>query len=271
MKNTNIFSIFITFLVCFSFLACNEEEVPEITTPTTINLSNSTLYEKLPIGTIIALLSTDIEDNTIQYRLISGEGDENNDQFEIRNGVLSTRTVLLHKDGADRQIRVQAILGETMFEKALTININEFSEVYPTVSSSSFSDGELMPQSFGFNAGNVSPDLEITNIPSNTVSMSLTMRDLDDSNSWHWAVWNIPSDKARIGQNVSWQGTTVVGDNDFGTGYVGPFPPSEHRYEITIYYLEDRIDLVQRDYGGLPTAMVGKIIAQTSIIGLYRP
>jgi len=70
MKNTNIFSIFIIFLVCFSFLACQEEDLPEIIAPTTINLSNSTLYEKLPIGTIIALFSTDIEDNTIQYRLI---------------------------------------------------------------------------------------------------------------------------------------------------------------------------------------------------------
>lgn len=259
-------------LFVFSLLfACKDEKLPEVLTPTIINLNNTTIYEKLPSGTTVALLSTDIEDTNIRYRLVAGEGDTNNDEFDLRNGVLSTKAILNYKDGDRRQIRVQAILGEAMIEEMLTINIKEFSEDYPSLTSTSFLDDELMPVNFGFNNGNVSPDLEIMDIPSQTVSIALTMRDLDDSNSWHWAVWNIPSDKAMIPQNVSWQGNTVVGDNDFGTGYVGPFPPSEHRYEITIFCLEGTVDLAQRDYGGLPTAMIGKIIAQTSIVGRYKP
>jgi len=250
---------------------CKEEELPEMIVPTTINLSNTAIYEKLPLGTTVALLSTDIEDINIRYRLVSGEGDVDNNQFEVRNGVLSTRTVLSHKNGINRQIRIQAILGEAIIEEAITINIKAFDEDYPSITSSSFLDGELMPQNFGFNNGNISPDLEITNIPSQTVSISLTMRDLDDNSSWHWAVWNIPEDKSIITQSATWQGSTVEGDNDFGMGYVGPFPPSEHRYEITIFFLESTVDLVKEDYGKLPTAMTGKIIAQSSIIGRYRP
>lgn len=136
---------------------------------------------------------------------------------------------------------------------------------------SSFANGDLMPAKYGKDHGNVSPPLTIKNVPDGTVEMVVTMRDIDHNDSWHWAVWNIPKNKTSISEGETWSGTsTTVGSNDYGTGYVGPFPPSEHQYEITVYFLSQKINLMKTAYSSLPTVISDHIIDQVSIIGRYK-
>lgn len=136
---------------------------------------------------------------------------------------------------------------------------------------STFQNGDFMPSESGKDNGNVSPQLTIKNVPQNTVEMVLTMRDIDHNDSWHWAIWNIPPTKTDISKGETWSGVPVTkGNNDYGTNYVGPFPPSVHRYKITVYFLKEKISLGPAFYKGLPTAMEGKIISDVSITGKYQ-
>ncbi len=78
---------------------------------------------------------------------------------------------------------------------------------------------------------NISPHLEWTSVPG-VQSYALEMIDLDYQNSKHWTVINIPVSTTSLIQGVSIQSLT----NDYGVnGYTGPFPPSIHRYQFTIY------------------------------------
>lgn len=262
------FQCYILLISCFIFSCGDKEEAIRIAA---INLTNETLYEKLPANTTVASLSTDIADNTITFRLVEGEGDTNNADFEIKGTILKTRKILQFADGNSRSIRIQAKDGMNTYDEVINIAINEFAGTYPSISSPSFENNQLMPRGFGADFGNVSPDLNITDIPESTVSMLLTMNDLDDGNGYHWAVWNISSTKMKIIKNESWTNGVIVGDNNYGTGYVGPFPPNTHRYEITVYFLNTNLTLEAKDYFSLATTIPGKVIAQTSMIGKYKP
>ncbi|MBI1221170.1 MAG: hypothetical protein GC180_01095 [Bacteroidetes bacterium] len=141
-----------------------------------------------------------------------------------------------------------------------------------TLSSSLFADSGIMPQELGRYHGNASPDLKIETPPSGTVVMVLTMQDVSFNNAWHWTVWNIPVAKTSIAKNEDWAGLNVtVGDCDYGQGYVGPFPPNEHVYKITVYFLKEKLSLAAASYASLPDAMKDKIIAQASLKGRYLP
>jgi len=270
MKNNTrlLFALFpILFILLFS--NCGEEA---ISGPTRINLTNSAIYEALPANTNVATLSTDIVDGAINFRLVSGDGDANNGDFVIKGTILQTQKILNFSDGNSRSIRIQANDGMTTYEQAITITVNQFVGTYPSITSTSFENNGQMPKEFGADNGNISPDLDIMDVPSSTVSILLAMNDFDDGNGFHWAVWNIPPDKTKISRNEPWgQGNVVVGENNYGTGYTGPFPPREHRYQITTYFLSETLDLAPGDFQILIPTITGKIIAQTSIIGKYRP
>lgn len=268
-NNTRLLFICLSSLLFALLTNCGEEAVSG---PTRISLNNDVIYELLPANTNVATLSTDVDDSAINFRLVSGEGGTNNNDFVIKGTILQTQKKLNFSDGNSRSIRIQASDGMTTYEQVITITLNQFTGTYPTITSSSFENNGQMPKDFGADNGNVSPDLDITDVPANTVSILLTMNDLDDGNGYHWAVWNIPSDKTKISKNEMWnQGNVVVGDNNYGTGYTGPFPPTEHRYQITAYFLTESLDLAAGDFQLLIPTITGKIIAQTSILGKYRP
>lgn len=271
MSDLPSIQVFFVFFAIGLLMAC-KEEVPLLPpVPTTINLSTDALYEGLPAGTNVAFLSTDVEDPSIRYRLVSGEGDEHNANFEISTTLLKTREQFRYDDGATRSIRMQTISPSGMFEQVLTIQLIVFEGTYPSLSSNDFEDGEFMPKSTGGDHENISPNLAISDVPANTVSMVLAMIDLDFNNGWHWAVWNIPPDKILFPAGASWSSNVVLGDNDFGMGYTGPFPPSVHRYRISVYFLDTTLDLEANEYARIPTEVIGHTIAQASIIGKYQP
>ena len=255
--------------ICLLLTSCKKEETTP--SPSAINLSHTSIFEKLPRETNVAIISADLDDNTIKYRLVAGDGDEHNSQFQIKGTILQTTTEINHADGATRNIRISATNDGGTYEETISITINKLDGTYPTVMSPSFQNNQQMPREFGAENGNVSPDLEIMDIPTNAQSMFLAMNDLDDGSSWHWAVWNIPTSQNSIIKNQNWGNGVVEGNNDFGSGYTGPFPPSEHTYKITIYFLDSNIDLAPEDYQTILLNLTGKIIAQTSMTGKYKP
>ncbi|MBX2817192.1 MAG: YbhB/YbcL family Raf kinase inhibitor-like protein [Saprospiraceae bacterium] len=254
-------------MASLSLIACDKEDGPS--GPSSLEISHNSVYELLPAKTVVATLSS--QTPNASFRLIAGDGDAHNSDFEILGSILRTTKRFEEDGGGVKSIRISVSDGTGSFEKQFDIEVKDFVGTYPTLSSKSFEDGDEMPREFGADNGNVSPDLDVSNIPTETQSMVLIMTDLDDGNSIHWTVWNIPSSKSRISKNESWQAGIIEGNNNFGEGYTGPFPPSKHRYEINLYFLEGSLNLTPEEYVKLSTSMVGKIIAQTSIIGTYAP
>lgn len=137
--------------------------------------------------------------------------------------------------------------------------------------SNSFRSNGYLKDYVGRYNGNESPDFEIVDIPPGTKEYVITMVD-EDVSKYHWAVWNIPASKTRIKRKEKWSGTgATVGDNDFGNGYIGPFPPSTHSYKFTFYFLDSGITLSKGSYNKIPNAVDGKVIRIVSLSGLYAP
>jgi len=263
-------SIVFVLLATLLLTSCGKEEATP-RGPSAINLSNNRLFELLPKETVVASLTTDIADDNMRFLLVSGEGDNDNAQFEILGTILRTKQPLKYTDGSTRSIRIKATDGTSEYETATTITIQAFEGTYPTISSPSFEANTLMPRKFGADHGNVSPDLNLSDIPQNTVSIIITMRDLDNGGSYHWAVWNIPPTTDRIFQGEQWSNGIIEGNSEYGEGYTGPFPPTEHDYEISAIFLTEMLSLQPNEYFLLTTSTTGKIIAQASVVGKYSP
>ena len=66
-----------------------------------------------------------------------------------------------------------------------------------------------------------SPQINLKNVPTGTVKLSVSMEDLDNSSSDHG------------GGNVDYGGKGFVPEGALGS-FKGPCPPDEHKYEITV-------------------------------------
>lgn len=270
--NKHFFHLFVSILLINGLMLLSnckkEESLPEISS---LTLSHQSIYELLPASTNVSELSTNLGADNIRFLLVAGEGDTNNSDFEIKGNLLRTKKSLDIANGSSRSIRIRVTDGTSEYETTASIDLIKFEGTYPSLTSPSFTHNEQMPRAFGADNGNVSPDLTIMDVPANTVSMVIMMQDLDDGNSFHWTVWNIPPDKTRIVQNENWIDGAILGDNSFGEGYTGPFPPSEHRYKTSVIFLSDTITLDPSDYFSLIPSLTGKMIAQVSIVGKYKP
>lgn len=139
------------------------------------------------------------------------------------------------------------------------------------IASLAFAHGELIPQKYTCDGDDVSPPLEISNIPENTVSLALIVEDPDAPNGvfYHWLVWNIPPSPT-IGQAIN---PGISGTNDFGkTGYGGPCPPSgTHRYYFKLYALDAELDIAPgAGKDELANAIEGHILATAELMGRYQ-
>lgn len=258
--------------ICIFFMCCSSDDEPIIdNTPKSLNLSHSFLYEGLPTGTIVAQLSTDTDIANPKYRLVAGDGDTDNGDFIISSVYLQTRRQFSFAEEPVKQIRLRVNNGTDFLEVPVDIEVRNYTNAFPVIGSNSFVDDTAMPREFGADNGNVSPDLYFENPNEDAASVTILMTDLDDGGSIHWAVWNISPQTSSIKQNHSWANEVTIGDNDFGTGYTGPFPPSEHRYKISVYYLSSSLNLDSSDFRMLEFNMIGKLMAQASIIGTYAP
>ncbi|MFZ0564961.1 MAG: YbhB/YbcL family Raf kinase inhibitor-like protein, partial [Chlamydiales bacterium] len=132
-----------------------------------------------------------------------------------------------------------------------------------------FEKGSTIPRKYTCQGIDVSPPLEIADVPAEAKSLALIMDDPDVPESvrkdgmWvHWVVYNIePSIKGIE------EGTQSLGTFGKNTGnqnrYMGPCPPDrEHRYFFKLYALDTSLSLGSgATKEELLKAMEGHIIA----------
>ena len=142
--------------------------------------------------------------------------------------------------------------------------------------SSAFSNNEEIPSKYTCDGEDITPPLEISNVPDGAKSLVLIMDDPDAKKvagkTWvHWVVWDIPPDIDSIEENTSLAGA-LHGVNDFGKNeYGGPCPPSGiHRYIFKLYALDNFLNLSKSSTKqDVESAMKGHITGEAKLTGLY--
>jgi Raf kinase inhibitor-like YbhB/YbcL family protein len=105
-----------------------------------------------------------------------------------------------------------------------------------TLTSPTIRDGHPIPPEHARNGRNLSPQLDWTDPPLNTLGFVLVMEDPDVTAPgfrYYWAVFDIPKDRRHLPAGRSSKARTEAlphGLNDFGHPYYdGPEPPSGER------------------------------------------
>ena len=149
-----------------------------------------------------------------------------------------------------------------------------------SVSSLAFQQGDKIPTKYTCQGQDVSPPLAWSKLPAGTRSLVLIVDDPDAPGGvfTHWVLFNIPSDSRELPEAVPTQAElpsgALQGKNDFGrVGYGGPCPPPgrPHRYQFTIYALDQPLDLkagVSKKQ--VLATMQGHILAQGQLTGTYQ-
>ena len=148
------------------------------------------------------------------------------------------------------------------------------------LSSSSFREGERIPQQYTCEGDDLSPPLTWSDPPSGTKSLALIMDDPDaPMGTWvHWVLYNLPPTARQLPEalpkDLKLPDGGLQGVNDFGrSGYGGPCPPRgpAHRYFFKLYALDVNVTLPPKaTKAQLERAMDGHLLAQTQLIGRYQ-
>lgn len=138
------------------------------------------------------------------------------------------------------------------------------------LTSPAFEAGEKIPTRFTCDGEDISPELQMDNLPPETQSLAIIMDDPDaPSGTWtHWLVWNILPDNVIKENNTE----GVLGINDFGSiKYQGPCPPiGSHRYFFRVYALDTRLSLpFGSTHDELLKAMEYHILGSGELMGVY--
>ena len=140
------------------------------------------------------------------------------------------------------------------------------------LTSSEFRDGKRIPAKYTCEGLDISPPLEISNVPVEAQSLTLIMDDPDADNTWvHWVVFNIPPNTNSLASGQQPEGR--AGINSFNTLiYGGPCPPdTEHRYFFKLYALDKKLSLEEgASKEQIINAMKGHILAQTTLSGNFK-
>ncbi|MCK4532921.1 YbhB/YbcL family Raf kinase inhibitor-like protein [bacterium] len=141
------------------------------------------------------------------------------------------------------------------------------------LTSSAFVDEENILSRYTCDGKNISPPLQISDVPENSEVLVLIMDDPDAPMGTfvHWVVWNIPKDTENIPEGTEPEG--VEGITDFGKkGYGGPCPPSgTHSYRFKLYALNKKLDLKEKSRKkDVEMAMEGYIIESVLLTGRYK-
>lgn len=139
--------------------------------------------------------------------------------------------------------------------------------------SSAFKPNQKIPAKFTCEGEDVSPPLNIKNMPEKTQSFAIIMDDPDAPAGVfvHWVAWNIPPTSVALSEGINIQ---KKGKNGFGTqGYRGPCPPKgkPHRYFFKVYALDTLLNLPESSTKQqLEAAMEGHILGKAELIGLFQ-
>ena len=147
------------------------------------------------------------------------------------------------------------------------------------ITSSAFSEDEMIPTRHTCDGPDVSPDLAWSGVPDTAQSLALICDDPDaPMGTWvHWVLFNIPAGTsglpAEIPPDAVLENGARHGINDFRRlGYGGPCPPGgTHRYFFKLYALDTELDLASGiTKAQLLEAMEGHILAEVQLMGKYK-
>ncbi len=147
------------------------------------------------------------------------------------------------------------------------------------LTSTAFSDGELIPKKYTLYGDNVSPDLAWEKAPDGVRSFALICGDPDApaGTFYHWVLFNIPDSVKSLPEGVGRTATLpsggIQGTNSFRhVGYDGPKPPSgTHRYYFDLYALDGALALDSTATAGrVLEAIRGHTLAKASLMGRYE-
>ncbi|MBD3270491.1 YbhB/YbcL family Raf kinase inhibitor-like protein [Candidatus Peregrinibacteria bacterium] len=142
------------------------------------------------------------------------------------------------------------------------------------ITSPNFQHQQNIPRKFTCQGEDISPELNISDVPKNTASLALISDDPDAPNGdWvHWLIWNIAPETSSIAEGTD-NSYATQGITSFGTsGYGGPCPPfGEHRYFFKLFALDKMLDIPPSSKKqDLIKAMQGYIIDEAVIMGKYK-
>ena len=147
-----------------------------------------------------------------------------------------------------------------------------------TLTSSAFQNLEAIPVIYTCDGRDISPPLNWDNPPPSSQSLVLIMDDPDAPvGTWdHWILFNLPPDITSIPEDFTQlPNGTKSGSNSWRKNeYGGPCPPgtTSHRYYFKLYALDTELDLPEGSKkAAVEKAMKGHILAQTELVGIYRP
>lgn len=150
------------------------------------------------------------------------------------------------------------------------------------VTSNAFIDGGDIPKQYTGFGDDVSPNINLSNICNDAVSIAIVMDDLDIpfiKSFNHWTIWNIPI-MEQIPKNIPYGIYVKSLDNAVqGSGYGknryrGPKPPAfimgTHRYVFHVFILDCMFELkTSSGKKDLIRAVDGHILQYGSITGLW--
>ena len=141
------------------------------------------------------------------------------------------------------------------------------------ITSSAFSEGQLIPTAYTQHGQDSSPPLAITEVPKNAKSIALIVDDPDAPKGTftHWILFNLDPHVGVIIDNSIPPGA-LEGKNSTGRNeYVGPKPPSGiHRYFFRAYALDRRLPLSEgASRYEVERAMNGFVLAEAQLVGRY--
>jgi Raf kinase inhibitor-like YbhB/YbcL family protein len=114
------------------------------------------------------------------------------------------------------------------------------------LTSSAFADGATIPKQFTCSGKEISPPLQIRDLPENTDALALIVDDPDANGYVHWSVIGIEPETSAFKTNSVPAGAVQTQNSSGKAEYAGPCPPKgddPHRYVFTIYSLDDTLAL----------------------------
>lgn len=149
------------------------------------------------------------------------------------------------------------------------------------IKSSAFFDTTPIPKKYTGEGDDMSPPLEVNDVPHEAKSLVIICDDPDAPRSEpfvHWVLFNMDPKMLELVEGASGSGRiegAIEGMNDFGKhGYGGPMPPvghGMHHYRFKVYALDTKLDLSKNaTKKDLLVAMKGHILVQSEIVGTYE-
>ncbi len=155
-----------------------------------------------------------------------------------------------------------------------------------TLTTPAFADGSEIPARFTQSVpAPVSPKLEWTNVPANTVSFTLIMHDPDvalqrkTDDMLHWLAFNIPGTARELPEGVAAtaqlpDGTVQIKNGGGVIGYRGPGAGAQgphHHYTWELFALDTKLELPpDATRADVLKAMDGHILGKGVLVGRFH-